>query len=274
MIFTVFGSEYMLKKLKIMLCLIVSVFIVICASVMANRDFYSARAVCLYNATDDRVVYAYNENAKMAPASITKILTAITALENEKPYRTVIVSEKSAGTEGSSIYLKGGEKLRLMQLIYGLMLNSGNDAANAIADYFGNEKFVRMMNDTAKKAGATMSHFENPSGLDGETHLVTAVDMAKITDYALGNKDFKKVVSTKEALIINNDGKKRHLKNHNKLLWYSDKYIGVKTGFTKKAGRTLVSAVEHEGKTYILVTLKAPDDWNDHKKIYETYIFK
>lgn len=264
----------MLKNLKIKLCIVASVLILICASVMAADNFYSARAVCLYNATDDTVVYSYNQNVKMAPASITKILTAITALENEKPYRTITVDEKSAGTEGSSIYLKSGEKLRLIQLIYGLMLNSGNDSANAIANYFGTEKFVQMMNDTAKKAGATSSHFENPSGLDGKNHFVTALDMAKITDYALQNDYFKKVVATKEAVIISNEGKERNLKNHNKLLWYSDKYIGVKTGFTKKAGRTLVSAVEHNGKTYILVTLKAPDDWNDHKKIYDTYVFK
>lgn len=262
-----------MKKLKIKISLIVSVFALICLTAVAINSSYSAVSLCLFNATDNKVVYAYNENARMTPASVTKILTCITALENEKLYRTVTVDEKSPLTEGTSIYLKSGEKLRLIQLLYGLMLNSGNDSANVIANHFGREKFIEMMNETAKKAGAKNSNFENPSGLDSENHYVTAYDMAKIASYALKNEDFKKIVSTKEAKITNSDGLQRNLKNHNKLLWYNDNVIGVKTGFTKKSGRTLVSAVKYNGKIYVCVTLKDPDDWNDHKKIYETYVF-
>lgn len=263
-----------MKKLKLKIALVFSILALVCVTAIAVNTPYSAHSLCLYNATDEKTVYAYNENKRMAPASVTKILTCITALENEKIYRSITVDDKSPLTEGTSIYLKSGEKLRLIQLLYGLMLNSGNDAANTIANYFGKEKFVAMMNETAKKAGATSSNFENPSGLDGENHLVTAYDMAKITAYALKNEYFGEIVSTKEAKITNSDGFERNLKNHNKLLWYNDNVIGVKTGFTKKAGRTLVSAVNYNGKIYICVTLKDPNDWEDHKKIYNTYVFK
>ncbi len=241
-------------------------------TVVNSEIFYSARALCLYNATDNEIIYGYNENTKMAPASITKIITAITAIEMGNLSSTVTVDKKSSMTEGSSIYLKAGENLTLEQLLYGLMLNSGNDAANAAATYFGYDNFVNEMNEVAKWAGASDSSFENPSGLDGENHYVTALDMARIASYALKNEAFSKIVSTKTAVIKSESGNERYLKNHNKLLWESDDYIGVKTGFTKKAGRTLVSAVEKNNKTYICVTLKAPDDWNDHRKIYENYI--
>lgn len=270
-IFTVTEVENV-KKIKI--SLIISIIFLVCFTAMAIDNPYSAVSLCLYDATDEKIIYAYNENKKMAPASITKILTCITALENEKIYRSITVDKKSPYTEGTSIYLKSGEKLRMIQLLYGLMLNSGNDAANTVANYFGKEKFVKMMNDTAKKAGVASSNFENPSGLDGKEHLVTAYDMAKITSYALKNEDFVKIVSTKEVTIKNSEGVQRNLKNHNKLLWYSDNIIGVKTGFTKKAGRTLVSAVRYGGKVYVCVTLKDPNDWEDHKKIYNTYVFK
>lgn len=261
-----------MKIFKKSVFIAVAVLIYVGSSVLASDRFFSANAICLYNATDNKMIYGHNENLKMSPASITKIVTAITALEMGNPKSTVIVDEKSAGTEGSSIYLKSGEKMTLKQLIFGLMLNSGNDAANAIANYFGYDDFINEMNNTAKWAEAYSSNFENPSGLDGENHYVTALDMAKITDYALGNEVFSEIVSTKTAVIKNEEGKERYLKNHNKLLWYSDSYIGVKTGFTKKAGRTLVSAIRKNGKIYICVTLKAPDDWNDHEKIYRNYI--
>ena len=260
------------NKLKLF-CVFLSFLLFITGITVANSEiFYSARAVCLYNATDGEIIYGYNENEKMSPASITKIVTAITAIEMGTPSSAVVIDKKSSMTEGSSIYLKAGEKLTLEQLLYGLMLNSGNDAANAIATYFGYDGFVGEMNEIAKWAGAYNSSFENPSGLDGKNHYVTASDMARITAYALENEDFSKIVATKTAVIKSENGNERYLKNHNKLLWESDDYIGVKTGFTKKAGRTLVSAVKKNGKTYICVTLKAPDDWNDHRKIYENYI--
>lgn len=233
---------------------------------------YSAKSICLYDVDSKETVYGYNEAVPMEPASITKIVTAITALSLGDCEEVVTVDEKSAGTEGSSLYLKAGEKITLKDLLYGLMLHSGNDAANAIANYFGYEDFIDEMNETARMAGAESSHFENPSGLHDDNHYVTAEDMAKITAYALENSVFKEIVSTKNAQISNNGNGSRYLKNHNKLLWMYDNAIGVKTGFTKSAGRTLVSAAEHDGRTLVCVTLNAPDDWNDHISLYKKFL--
>ncbi len=261
-----------MKRTRLLCIFFVLLFSFLGLRIANSEIFYSAKAVCLYDATDNQIIYGYNENEKMAPASITKIVTAITALEMGKLSSSVTVDRKSAMTEGSSIYLKEGERLTLEQLLYGLMLNSGNDAANAVASYFGYDSFVSEMNKLALWADAHSSSFENPSGLDGENHYVTAADMAKIAAYALKNEDFSKIVATRTAVIKSENGTERYLKNHNKLLWDSEDYIGVKTGFTKKAGRTLVSAMKKNGKTYICVTLKAPDDWNDHRRIYKNYI--
>lgn len=218
------------------------------------------------------MVYGYNENIRMLPASITKIVTAITALELGNPEDVVTVDQKSAGTEGSSLYLRAGEKITLINLIYGMMLHSGNDAANAIATHFGYEEFVEQMNETVKRADATDSHFENPSGLDGENHRVTALDMAKITAYAMKNPLFCQIVATKQTSIVSEDGYTRWLKNHNKLLWMYENTKGVKTGYTKKAGRTLVSSASDGETNLICVTLNDADDWNDHISLYQSYL--
>ena len=233
---------------------------------------YSAKAVCLMDMKTGEMVYGYNEHARMRPASITKIVTAITALEMGKPEDIVTVDSSAAGTEGSSMYLKSGEKISLEHSLYGLMLHSGNDAANAIAHHFGYEEFVEKMNEVALRVGAVDTHFENPSGLDGDNHMVTAYDMAKITAYAMQNPVFSKIAGTKEKKLVSPDGNVRYLKNHNKLLWQYDNTIGGKTGFTKKAGRTLVSCADDGEKTYICVTLNAPDDWNDHISLYKSYL--
>ncbi len=233
---------------------------------------YSAKAVCLLDARSFEMVYGYNEHIRMRPASITKIVTAITALELGNPSDVVTVDKRAAGTEGSSIYLKAGEKITLEHLLYGLMLHSGNDAANAIAYHFGYDEFVERMNEYAARVGATDAHFENPSGLDGEDHLVTAYDMATITAHALKNPVFRKISGTKEVKIVSEEGTVRYLRNHNKLLWKYDNTIGGKTGFTKKAGRTLVSCATDGEKTLVCVTLNAPDDWNDHISLYKSYL--
>ena len=233
---------------------------------------YSAKAVCLLDAKSFEMVYGYNEHIRMRPASITKIVTAITALELGSPYDIVTVDKRAAGTEGSSIYLKAGEKISLEQLLYGLMLHSGNDAANAIAYHFGYDEFVEHMNEFASRVGANDAHFENPSGLDGEDHLVTAYDMAIIMANAMKNPVFRKIAGTKTIRIVSEDGTERYLKNHNKLLWQYENTIGGKTGFTKKAGRTLVSCATDGENTYICVTLNAPDDWNDHISLYKSYL--
>ena len=233
---------------------------------------YSAKAICLYDMDAKQMIYGYNEEILLLPASITKIVTAITALKLGKPEDVVTVSAAAANTEGSSIYLRAGEKLTLLDLLYGLMLHSGNDAANAIAHHFGYEKFVEKMNETARLADANDAHFENPSGLDGEHHRVTALDMAKITAYALQDPVFSEIVATKQKNIVAEDGYTRYLKNHNKLLWMYEYAKGVKTGFTKKAGRTLVSFASDGERNLICVTLNDPDDWNDHISLYKSYL--
>lgn len=245
--------------------------LVICFSHIHSYS-YSAKAICLYDVDAKQMVYGYNEEIRMLPASITKIVTAITALELGDPGEIVTVDSKSAGTEGSSLYLKAGEKISLLNLIYGMMLHSGNDAANAIATHFGYDEFVEEMNQIIKKADARDSHFENPSGLDGENHRVTALDMAKITAYAMQNPTFCEIVATKQKNIVSEDGYTRYLKNHNKLLWMYEHTTGVKTGFTKKAGRTLVSGASDGKRNLICVTLNDADDWNDHISLYQSYL--
>ena len=235
---------------------------------------YSAKAICLYDVDARQMIYGYNEEILMCPASITKIVTAITALEMGKADDIVTVDQRAANTEGSSIYLKAGEKIKLLDLIYGMMLHSGNDAANAIAHHFGYEEFVAKMNETVQFAQAKDSHFENPSGLDGENHRVTALDMAKITAYAMKNPLFCEIVATKHKNIVSEDGYTRYLKNHNKLLWMYENTKGVKTGYTKKAGRTLVSSASDGERNLICVTLNDSDDWNDHISLYQSYLKK
>ena len=189
------------------------------------------------------------------------------AYQDKELDKKVKIDSKAVGVEGSSIYLREGEKLSLSELVYGLMLNSGNDAAVAIACGVSGsvENFAKLMNVKAKEIGVKNTEFKNPNGLDEEGHYTTAYDLATITAYALKNEEFKKIVSTFQTTIPGSEeGTKRYLTNHNKLLKRMEGCIGVKTGFTKKSGRCLVSAAEREGVTLVAVTLNAPDDWNDH----------
>ena len=229
-------------------------------------------AECAYLMTADSGVCLYEKNGEVRHniASTTKIMTAITAIENGCLDDMVRVSANAAAQEGSSVYLRTGNKVLLKDLLYGMLLNSGNDAACAVAEYAGGsvEGFAKMMNRKAKEIGANNTCFINPSGLDADGHYSTARDMALISAYALKNDIFSEIVSTKTAQI--NVGEDIcYLKNHNKLLWNYDGCIGVKTGYTKKTGRCLVSAAERGGITLIAVTLGAPDDWNDHKKMLD-----
>lgn len=182
----------------------------------------------------------------------------------------VKIAPEAVGVEGSSIYLRNGEVLTLRELVYGLMLNSGNDAAVAIACAVSGsvEEFSKLMNTKAKEIGVKNSHFQNPNGLDEEGHYTTAYDLALIAAYALKNEEFKKIVSTYQTTIEGPEGK-RYLTNHNKLLKRMEGCIGVKTGFTKKSGRCLVSAAERRGVTLVAVTLSAPEDWNDHMSMMD-----
>ena len=256
-----------MKKVRSTVCFLFAILFILTVFVggvrLATQVTYaealtSAKAMCVMEKESKRVLYSKNDEQKLAMASTTKIMTAITAIENCKDLdKTFIVSPKSVGISGTSIYLRNGEEMTVRDLLYGLMLVSGNDASVAIGEYVGGgiKNFVNMMNDLAVKIGAKNSHFDNTHGLDSETHYTTAYDLALITSYALENDTFKEIVSTKNTKITNTEGKTRYLKNKNKLLTQLDGCIGVKTGFTNDAGRCLVSSCERDGMTIICVVL-------------------
>lgn len=227
----------------------------------------SARGAVLMEAESGDVIFGQNENARLPMASTTKIMTALVALE-QLPLDTVVkITAESVGVEGSSIYLVEGETLTLEQLLYALLLESANDAAAAIAVAVAGsvEDFAVLMNEKAEELGLTDTHFVNPHGLDHEDHYTTARELALIAKEALSHPTFREICSSKRKTIpLHGDEGVRVLINHNKLLTSYEGCIGVKTGFTKKTGRCLVSAAEREGVTLIAVTLNAPDDWRDH----------
>lgn len=238
-----------------------------CAEAMET----SAEAACLMLAETGEIIYEKNGYERLPMASTTKIITALVALEKSSPDSIVTVSANAESQEGSSIYLKRGDKITMEDLLYGLMLNSGNDAAVAVAEHIsGNvDAFSEEMTRLSKKTGAENSSFKNPSGLYDKKHLTTAHDLAVITAYALENPVFAEIVSTTRKTVTINGSEQIYLKNHNKLLNMYDGVIGVKTGYTKKCGRCLVSAAERNGIRLIAVTLNAPDDWNDHIAMYD-----
>lgn len=226
----------------------------------------SATAAVLMDVDSGRVLYEHNPDKRMLIASTTKIMTALVAIENAKLSDMVTVKKEAALTEGSSMYLQTGEKLTLETLLYGLLLCSGNDAAVAIAQAVGGstEKFVKMMNAKAKELGMDDTSFENPSGLDDDAHYSTALDMAKLACAAAENTTLMRIASTRSITIGG-----RTMTNHNKLLSYMDGCIGLKTGYTKAAGRTLVSCAVKNGQRLVAVTLQDGNDWADHQALYD-----
>ena len=233
-----------------------------------NAISVSAECACVIDMSTGRVIYEKNMNKQHTMASTTKIMTALVALENSNLEDIVTVSKNATGKEGTSLYLKAGQKVSMEDLLYGLMLQSGNDAAVAIAEGVSGsvEKFAETMTERAKALGAKNSSFKNPNGLDEEGHFTTAYDLAMITKEALKNKKFSEIVSTKSKTIL--DGTQT-VSNHNKMLRIYDGCIGVKTGFTKKSGRCLVTAAKRNNVGIIAVTLNAPDDWNDHTNMLD-----
>ncbi len=219
----------------------------------------SAKAMCVIDKDSKRVLYSKNENTSLPMASTTKVVTAITVIQNCSDLNEYIqVDDSAIGVEGTSIYLRKGEIIKVKDLLYGLMLRSGNDAATALAIHVGGsvESFADMMNNLAGLVGAKNSHFVNPHGLDNPKHYTSAYDLALITAYALNNPIFKEIVSTKTHTIEEtNLSDKRYLTNKNKLLSTLEGCCGVKTGYTSKAGRCLVSAIEREGATRVCVVL-------------------
>lgn len=236
----------------------------------------SASGAILMEQHSGRVLFEYNAHEVHRIASITKVMTAIIAIESGKLEEEVIASKRAVYTEGSSIYLQVGEKMKLEDLLYGLMLRSGNDAAVAIAEHIGGsmEGFVFLMNQKAKEIGMLNTEFSNPHGLDHqENHYSTAYDMALLTRYAMQNETFRKISGTKVYKFQRESGIQTWY-NKNRLLTEKYRYsTGGKTGFTKRAGRTLISTASKGDMELIAVTLNAPDDWNDHINLFE-YAFK
>lgn len=226
----------------------------------------SAECAILIDAQTGRVLYEKQAEEKSLIASTTKIMTALVICEQTNVLDRVKIPKEAVGIEGSSMYLKEGEVLTVQELLYGLMLQSGNDAAVALAIYCGGtvEGFTELMNDKAHRLGMTQSHFANPNGLDSPGNYSTARDMALLTAYAMQNPIFAQTVSTKTITIG-----ERCLRNHNKLLWQLEGANGVKTGYTKAAGRILISSVTRMGRQLIAVTFNDPNDWQDHKDLIE-----
>lgn len=226
----------------------------------------SASAAILVDVDSGRVLYERNADARMLIASTTKILTALVAIRDGNLADTVRVSREAAYTEGSSMYLKEGEELTLETLLYGLLLCSGNDAAVAVAEHVGGsvEGFVERMNETAQAIGMENSSFANPNGLDHENHYSTARDMAVLARAAIRNETLLRIASTRTVTAGG-----RTMTNHNKLLKMMDGCVGLKTGYTRAAGRTLVSCAERNGQRLVAVTLQDGNDWADHQSLYE-----
>ena len=232
----------------------------------------SAQSAVLMLENTGEILYQKDGNTPLPMASTTKIMTALVALELGEPAETVTVSKEAVGVEGSSIYLTEGEQLSLEQLLYALLLESANDAAVAIAVGLAGsvEAFAEKMNEKAASLGLVNTHFTNPHGLDDEAHYTTATELAVITKEMLSHPLIREIVSTRKATIPHDgtDGA-RLLINHNKMLRMYDGCIGVKTGYTKRSGRCLVSAAERDGVTLIAVTINAPDDWSDHTALLD-----
>ncbi len=232
----------------------------------------SAKSAILMEAESGAVIYEKNADTPLPMASTTKIMTALVAMELASPERLIEIDPRAVGVEGSSVYLVEGEVLTLRELLYALLLESANDAATAIAvGLCGSvENFADAMNRRARELGLVSTHFTNPHGLDDNDHYTTARELAIIAREALQNPCIRTICSTYKATIPHNGiPDARLLVNHNKLLRMYEGCIGMKTGFTKKSGRSLVSAAMRDGVTLIAVTINAPDDWADHTSLLD-----
>ena len=234
----------------------------------AEKISTSAHSAVLYLPETHSFLYAKNADTRMAMASTTKIMTALIVLENSNLDDIVTIPQQAVGTEGSSAYLKVGEKLTIEEMLYALLLQSANDVAVSLAYHIGGDidGFAELMNSRAESLGLVDTHFSNPHGLDDKEHYTTARELAIIAAEAMKNDSFRQIVSTKKKSFVTDERSRTYI-NHNKLLALYDDCIGVKTGFTKKSGRCLVSAAERDGLTFISVTLNAPNDWSDHTNL-------
>ena len=262
----------MFRKIICILFVTLTAFSPLCT---VNAAEVSAQAAVVIDIDNGRVYYEKNADTVLPMASTTKIMTALVVLESGLDLDEYFTVDSNAIlVEGSSMGLQKGDRVTLRTLCYGMLLSSGNDAANAAAVRVGGsiEGFCRLMNERAKEMGLVNTSFQTPSGLDDEKHHTTAKELATVTWYAMKNDDFKNICNRVTASVeFGNPPYKRTLYNHNRLLRTYEGTIGVKTGFTKKSGRCLVSAAERNGVGLICVTLNAPNDWSDHTKLYNEY---
>jgi len=228
----------------------------------------SAGSMVVLESSTQRILYQKNAYDKRYMASTTKIVTAITVIENTKPEEMVTVDKAAVGVEGSSVYLQAGEQMAVVDLLYGLMHRSGNDAAVALALHTAGsvENFAQLMNDTAKKIGAHSSHFVNPHGLHSPEHYTTAYDLALIASFALKNPLFATIVGSKSHTFLR-EGVTHTFYNKNKILSTTEGGDGVKTGFTKKAGRCLVSSATRGGMQVVCVVLHCGPMFEESKAL-------
>ncbi|MBQ8739552.1 MAG: D-alanyl-D-alanine carboxypeptidase [Clostridia bacterium] len=258
----------MLKKIPI--CVFILFSALLLATSVHALDISAEHAIIIEAESQD-IIYQKSAYTRAPMASTTKIMTAIVAIESGALDNEIRIPSECVGIEGSSIYLKEGEILTLRELLYALLLESANDAATAIAITVGGDisHFAELMNDKARKLGLNDTHFCNPHGLDDKDHYTTAYDLARLARYAMTLPEFKEIVSTFKREIPSGDDATRLLVNHNRLLRRYEGAIGVKTGYTKKSGRCLVSCAERNGVRLICVTLNAPSDWSDHKRLLD-----
>lgn len=260
-----------MKKILSAVIAVVISLLSVCVSYGADLNI-SAQSAVLICAESGEILFERNADKQLSMASTTKIMTSLLALEAGTPNREIVVTEEMVSVEGTSMGLVAGDSVSLIELVYGMLLQSGNDAANTVAYVIGGspEGFADMMNARADKIGMKYTNFVTASGLDDDEHYSTAHDMALLAAECLKNPGFAAICSQKTAkLTYGNPPYARTLTNHNRLLWSYPDSIGVKTGFTKKSGRCLVSAARRGGITLVAVTLNAPDDWADHKELLD-----
>ena len=237
-----------------------------------SEDDVSAECAAVISVQSGRVVFGKNENQKHSMASTTKIMTSLLAVESGKLQSEIKVTDSMVQVEGTSMGLMGGDSVSLRELVYGMLLPSGNDAANVTALYLGGniESFVKMMNERGQEIGMVNTSFVTPSGLDDENHYSTACDMALLGREAVKNPEFLKICSSSKAtLTYGNPPYERTLYNHNRLLGSYDGCLGIKTGFTKKSGRCLVTYARRNGVGLVAVTLNDKNDWYDHRQMLD-----
>lgn len=260
-----------MKRVGILLILLLVIGIIPC-TFASNKPNVKAVSAVLMDDKTGKVLFSKNPLAIMAPASTTKIMTAVIVLEHLNLDKVVRISQNAASREGTSMGLAPGEQRTVKELLYGMMLVSGNDAATALAETVSGseEKFAQLMTEKARSIGMQNTQFKNASGLPVIGHSTTAYDMAILTRYALNVPGFAKIVST-VFKDVHGEGRSqsRHLKNHNKLLWKYPYATGVKTGYTISAGGCLVSSANRGGRTLISVVLKTPKIYDDSIELFE-----